>query len=93
MILKTQTNGSAMEEVTKKVSLVDARVDNRTLVIMRVQKAGNVLILTIAISIFVKCASDGVCTVKQLEQIWDWLHHQLTVVMRLHERYGDITTI
>ena len=44
MIQKMKTNGSAMEVTKMKDSLVDAKVDKRTLAITKELKDGNALI-------------------------------------------------
>ena len=43
MIPKMKTNGYAMDQVTSRDSLEDAKVDKRHLDIMKAQKGGNAL--------------------------------------------------
>ena len=72
MTLKMKINGSAMVEMTKKVSLADAKVDKQPSVTTRGQKDGNAQTQTwTAILICVKCVLDGPYIVKRLAQIWE----------------------
>ena len=64
-----KANGSAMEEVKRRDLSGDARVDKRHSDTMKGQKGGSALTQKTATLIFVKCASDGACTVRKLAPI------------------------
>ena len=69
MIPKMKTNGSAMEVVKNKDSLVDAKVGKPHSDITKEQKGGNALTRRTATLISVKCVSDGACIARKLAVI------------------------